>query len=380
MRLAIRAVKLMAARYHWLAALLPLARSPLLGLLLQPLLAGAEPESIKLQVMVVSEWDHLPLRMRMRSAFESCLPQLDGVAVVEVRFFMGRPEGTDLGEEGAAQEAEAFGDMVVFGGPDRDYEAPAGHAVYLEVKERVAALAERVVQSMGWLLRHRPDLDYVAKLADDSFANLPRLIGVLAAHGDPALALGRFMETPLTVLSDVENCETCPGDAQHEHACLERLRTASGGLEYRGCVEAAQRCCPASSERCTNEELDACLLQAQRGGIAAAIYYGTSLSPRWPHGAGWVLGWHLVQYLALNAEDLRMRGMPDMLLGFWLVSLEDVKFVDLPEGVFYQPPTPSHAAESNEECPPENVVIAGGLDADQWSSWFDAQRCELRCS
>lgn len=368
---------LMAARSHWQASLLSLVWLSRLGMLLQPLMVCAQSQSINLQVMVVSEWDNLPLRLHMRRAFDSCIPQIGDMATVEVRFFMGSPHGTAVGEEGAGQEAEVFGDVVVFGGPDRDAEAPAGHAAYLEVKERPAVYAQRVVQAMGWLLRHRPDLDYVAKLQDSSFVHLPRLLGVLAAHGDPTLALGRFTETHLTVNSDIENCETCPGVSQHEHACLEHLRKAWGGLEYRGCVEAAKRCCPGGSDSCSIEELDFCIRQAQKGGIAATIYYGTSLSPRWPHGAGWAIGWHIAQYLAINAEDLRMRGMSDLLMGFWLASLEDVKFVDMPEGIFHQSATSSsHEAE----CPPENVVIAGGMDDARWSSWFDAQRCEISCS
>merc|ERR550525_332771 len=100
-------------------------------------------------------------------------------------------------------------------------------------------------------------------------------------------------------------------------------------MDFRGCLRIARRCCPsdgAEGEACVG--LDACVQAAQAPGLLANLYYGASASPRWLRGLGWVLGRIPVEFIGENAEDIKVRGAPDMALAFWLAALEDIHFAD----------------------------------------------------
>lgn len=359
--------------------------SLLLLLLLSP--RPAAPGGVHLQVIVVSEWDHLQLRLNLRRAFQACAPALGPDHSAEVRFFMGAPQGTAAGEEGALEEGKVFGDLVILGGPDHDEPDPPGHAAFLQVLQEPSARAFRVVRALAWLLEHRPDFEYVLQLRDTSFVQLPRLLDLLAANEDASLAMGRFVEPPLTVGSGEEEeqvCETCvdAGMELQEKVCLERTRAVPGGMDFRGCLVVARRCCPGDGSTCDTSRLEACIGEAHSTGYPAAVYYGTALAPKSLHGSAWVLGRRPAEFIGMNYRDLKLRGMPDVLMGFWLASLEDVHFVELPPVAFRELPplvaASGGADEGAEECS-AGLLVASGMDLSRWSSWFDPASCELRC-
>merc|ERR1711971_945232 len=101
---------------------------------------------------------------------------------------------------------------------------------------------------------------------------------------------------------------------------------------------------------------------AQALGAPAAIYYGTALSPRWPKGAGWVLGRSASEFIAQNAEDLRMHGMPDLLMGFWLAPLEDLHYLDLPEHQLILVQDTVDFSNCSSEW-----LVADGMTEEAWS-------------
>lgn len=363
----------------------------------------------RVQVMVTSEWDNLNLRLYLRKSFESCAPRLLAEHSVEHHFFMGSPEGAQA-EVAAAQEAQTFHDIVPLGGPDSDTSASgfAGAQGIFKVLQEPAARAVRILRGMAWLLKERADFEYVVQLQDTSFVQLPRLLAQLDAHAHPLLALGRLStDTPLTYgagAGNEEPCETCELDPVHERVCIDRTRSVPGGMEFRGCIVAALRCCPgaaAGGRSCSVEELTECVSTAQSTAYPAAVYFGTTVAPRWLHGAAWALGRGVAGFLGENALDLKIRGMPDILMGFWLAGLEDVHFVDLPAELFAAPPVgagavagagagaavSAAAAAAVEEafagvdggCRVEGTAVVGGLSPEHWALHFDVESCEMRC-
>eukprot|EP00747_Dinoflagellata_sp_TGD_P164777 gnl/TRDRNA2_/TRDRNA2_185172_c0_seq1.p1 gnl/TRDRNA2_/TRDRNA2_185172_c0~~gnl/TRDRNA2_/TRDRNA2_185172_c0_seq1.p1 ORF type:complete len:399 (+),score=66.86 gnl/TRDRNA2_/TRDRNA2_185172_c0_seq1:39-1235(+) len=357
----------------------------------------------RMQLMVTSEWANLQVRLHLRRAFRSCLQHVGEEHSVEQLFFMGDPRGTLAELEGAAQESEAFTDIVVLDGPDSDPPlSPAGSldgarwtGGFLRVFDKPAAGAHRIAYGLLWLLVNRPDLEYVAHLLDSSYVHLPGLFAQIAEHANTSLALGVVAEAPLIVGHDSESilaegggwstarhtagdCETCEIDPEVERQCSAHGNGQQGTMDYRGCLSVAQDCCP-SGDCGAWGSLEKCLAAAHTAGFEANEYFGSTWTPRWLRGMGWVLGRRLVEFIALNVEDLKMRGTPELLLGFWLASVEDVHFVHMHDGLFRK--LPSHAAEVNATGPLCSVdtVVAHGMDHERWVRWFDAESCVLRC-
>merc|ERR1712039_919536 len=100
----------------------------------------------------------------------------------------------------------------------------------------------------------------------------------------------------------------------------------------------------------------------------ANLYYGTALAPRWPHGAAWVAGRALVQFIGENAPDLKVRGMPNLLVGFWLAGLEDVHFVNFQPGVFHDL-LASDKGGAPPSCP-GNLAVAFPMNSERWEQMF----------
>jgi len=305
--------------------------------------------------------------------------------LVELLFFMGEPRGTVLGEFGATREIAEFGDLVALAGPDTDPPKLFGREAYLHVTEQPSAGAYRTVRFMEWLLQHRPELDYVVRLDDRSFVHVPRLLQLISWHANSSLALGTLAEMPLTIggLEPDVPCETCALDPAHEKLCAHRAHLVSGGADYRVCLEAAQRCCPGDRDQC-GDGLAACASSVLEEGLAAALYFGASRTPYSLHGVAWVLGRRLVDFIGTNANDLKLRGPLDSLVGFWLSAIEDVHFVAVPDGSVHSFTRRQNNVDATEDeghgsCLEDRLVFAHGLDLDHWATMFDMDSCELRC-
>eukprot|EP00971_Amphidinium_carterae_P220155 4370546-Amphidinium_carterae.1 len=98
-----------------------------------------------------------------------------------------------------------FGDLVNVGGPDSDPPV-VRDATY--VLERPAARTWRLAHGTAWLMMHRPSLDYIAYLDDDSFLHLPRLSAQIGLLGGPKMAMGFLMETALD-WTGMHMCDIC---------------------------------------------------------------------------------------------------------------------------------------------------------------------------
>eukprot|EP00913_Durusdinium_trenchii_P009879 g9272.t1 len=170
-----------------------------LGLCLGLLLCTGRSFGMHVQIMVTSKLSSFERRQTLRDVFISCAARVATLEHdVEQLFFLG--DAADVDEElrlGLKEEGARFNDLVFVGGPDAD---PAVERDVTYVLERPTARGFRLAIGTAWLAEHRPDLDYVMYLDDDSYLHLPRLLTALQAHGSPSLAMGYVMETQLDTL------------------------------------------------------------------------------------------------------------------------------------------------------------------------------------
>lgn len=329
---------------------------------------------MKLEVMVTSRWSAQERRQIQRHALRSCAALVDGGRhEVEVLFFMGEPNGTQDSELAAREEAE-FGDLVRVGGPDTDPPVPRD-ATY--VLDRPCARTYRIAHGSAWLAEHRPDLDYVMYLDDDSFLHLPKLLHHLEFHHSESLAMGYIMETKLD-WADTHVCELC-------EPC-KPCRTERGLLEFcghfpdmalGGCIMAVQNCKIFDAEADDGAEgLASCVAGKREGILRLSQYFGSKVAPRWLLGMGWVFGSRVVRYVGRNAHRLKVRGAADVSLGFWLAPLEAVRFASMNTGQFHDHPETrsTFAARCTDQ-----TVLVHRMNPLRWESGFRADSCEMLC-
>ncbi|CAJ1364529.1 unnamed protein product, partial [Effrenium voratum] len=166
----------------------------------------APAAALHVQIMVTSKLSSLQRRMILRQAFAHCSQVVPGHDLEQLFF---------LGDEGEADEAllqtlraeqQRFRDLIFVGGPDSD---PPVNRDVTYVLDRPTARGFRLAMGTAWLAAHRPDVEFVMYLDDDSYLHLPRLLSALEAHNTPSLAMGYVMETELDML-DTHICVVCP--------------------------------------------------------------------------------------------------------------------------------------------------------------------------
>jgi len=319
--------------------------------------------------MVTSRWKAAERRQIQRRVLSSCLPLTTGDHRIELLFFMGDFNGTDEAEAEARREEEEFGDLVRVGGPDTDPPVPRD-ATY--VLDRPCARTYRLAYGSAWLAKNRPDLDFVMYLDDDSFLQLPRLLGHLSRKGSANLAMGFIMETNLD-WSDTHICELCDPcePCQRETELLDFCRNFPD-MALGGCVMALQNCRIFDED----EDMATCIFKKREGILRLAEYFGSKVAPRWMLGMGWVFGSRIVRYIGRNAGVLKVRGAADVTLGFWLAPLDDVEFVSMNEGEFHDHPQTRSTFASR--CTNDSVLVHR-MSPERWAADFDAERCELTC-
>ncbi|CAK8990005.1 unnamed protein product [Durusdinium trenchii] len=281
----------------------------------------------QVQIMVTSKLSSFERRQTLRDVFISCAARVATLEHdVEQLFFLG--DAADVDEElrlGLKEEGARFNDLVFVGGPDAD---PAVERDVTYVLERPTARGFRLAIGTAWLAEHRPDLDYVMYLDDDSYLHLPRLLTALQAHGSPSLAMGYVMETQLDTLEThictvcPLNCEACQNDPFLNEFCSHFPLMSLGGCAF------LIHQCKLFGQDDAEGNLQACVQKAQRNTMQVVHYFGM-FAPKWFLGMGWVFGRRIVQFLAKNAADLKKHGAADVQLGFWLAPLEGVHWVDL---------------------------------------------------
>lgn len=332
---------------------------------------------MNVQILVFSEWRRAERRLQLRDAFQSCVAAIPEGHAVEQTFFMGQPPEP----EAAELESRTFGDVVVFGGPDVDEEGPPDREAVLHVLSTARARAYRVANALTWLVQHRPGLEYVVFVPDHTLPLLPRLLEEVRFHMNDSLALGHIGRSALLAGADhpLAPCETCASEPELHQHCMARSHESHGAMGYSSCMGVARRCCPdvaAGNPGASCPDLARCVSSLQDTGMPSALYYGAAGSPRYLLGDGWVLGRRLAEFIAVNAFDLKMRGDPDVLLGFWLSAVEDVHFVDADEDFFLD----FRSVNVSRSIPCGWPAFLVGYDQIQSSDWFNEARCELRCS
>lgn len=326
---------------------------------------------LNLEVMVTSRWVHFERRQTQRRALRSCL-QVGGTGHrAGLLFFMGDLNASDTAAKlRATGEQEAYGDLVIVGGPDSDPPVPRD-ATY--VLDRPCARTYRLAHGTAWLLKHRPDLDFVMYLDDDSFLNLPRLFNHLAFHAKPSLAMGFVMETELD-WSRTHICELCDPcePCRQQKLLVEFCEQFAADMSFGGCMMAVQNCQIFNA----GEDLAACVVEKVHGIRRLSEYFGSKSAPRWLLGMGWVFGSKIVKYLGHNAELLKVRGAADVSLGFWLAPLEEVHWAPMNHGEFHDHPgtRSTFAAQCTERS-----VLVHRMNPRRWATDFDSGRCEITC-
>ncbi|CAK8990679.1 unnamed protein product [Durusdinium trenchii] len=327
----------------------------------------------QVQIMVTSKLSSFERRQTLRDVFISCAARVATLEHdVEQLFFLG--DAADVDEElrlGLKEEGARFNDLVFVGGPDAD---PAVERDVTYVLERPTARGFRLAIGTAWLAEHRPDLDYVMYLDDDSYLHLPRLLTALQAHGSPSLAMGYVMETQLDTLEThictvcPLNCEACQNDPFLNEFCSHFPLMSLGGCAF------LIHQCKLFGQDDAEGNLQACVQKAQRNTMQVVHYFGM-FAPKWFLGMGWVFGRRIVQFLAKNAADLKKHGAADVQLGFWLAPLEGVHWVDMKEGQFHD--YPMRGSTFANGCT-EKTILVHRMNEERWKD-FDAETCELHC-
>jgi len=340
--------------------MLPVARVALAGLF-------SMAHSINLQIMVTSKWSHFERRQMQRRAISSCRALVSGMHNVELLFFMGDSNKSE--PEASGREAESFGDIVVIGGPDSD---PPVNRDATYVLDRPCARTYRLAHGTAWLVRHRPNLDFVMYLDDDSFLQLPRLFEHIERQNTPSLAMGFLMETYLD-WSDTHVCELCqPCEPCRREGGLLEFCEHFPDMSLGGCLMAMQNCKIFDD----GGDIGECVASTRRGISRLASYFGSKAAPRWMLGMGWVFGQRIARYIGRNAANLKVRGAADVALGFWLAPLEGVHFTSMSGGAFHDHPgtRSTFAAACSEK-----TVLVHRMNPERWAIGFDEARCELSC-
>eukprot|EP00435_Cladocopium_sp_Y103_P022114 s2601_g5.t1 len=105
------------------------------------------------------------------------------------------------------------------------------------------------------------------------------------------------------------------------------LRVAAEHLSSMALACWKTLCCKGD---CTHDTLTSCTAVAREVGMDTVMYFGTAFAPPFPDPAVWGLGRGCVEFIAENMNDLKVRiNDPEILLGFWLAGLEDMKMVSL---------------------------------------------------
>lgn len=273
--------------------------------------------------------------------------------------------------------------MVMIGGPDCDTAVPRETAYVLD---QPSARTYRVAFGTKWLTEHRPDLDFVMYLDDDSYLHIPRLTELLLRLASPSLAMGFLMgTTPLDFsrvdVCDVCNpCERCRSNKHLMHFCKQFPEMGLGGCVVLTTL-AKHHTAMSTTQACSligdDEDVSiACIRSRHREMVRMVEYFGSSSTPNWFLGMGWVFGRRIVDFIARNCVNLKMRGIVDIQMGFWLLPLEGIVFVDMKEhGHFHDYPEPG--ATFSAACT-KNTVLVHRMNQVRWHD-FDPVICELHC-
>ncbi|CAD7975870.1 unnamed protein product [Amoebophrya sp. A25] len=297
-------------------------------------------------------------------------------------------------------QTEPRRDMVLLNAPDLD---PPVMRDVTYILDRPTSRAFRVAYGTKWVHHFMPTVDFVFYLDDDSFLNVPRLFQLLESvslndqrdmqrrHEDKdalldlryrnergkmeSLVMGYMMETEVDmgkfdICEMCQPCERCTNDVQLREFCGQVPHMTLGG-----CLAYMNTCKIYESE----EPLIDCVRRSQDEAARLGDYFGTKKSPLWVLGMGWLFGRRIISYIARNAADLKKRGAADLILGYWLVGLEDLHWVDTgPLGNFRFHDYPMHGNTFTRNCHSETILVHR-MTPERWANDFERDTCLLDC-
>ncbi|CAE7224597.1 GALT3 [Symbiodinium sp. CCMP2456] len=232
-----------------------------------------QPLSVRLLVLVTTVWPNFQRRQLLRQGMTWCRRGLGGRGNEVVwRFLLGdlpgeHPEKHPLLQK-ALREAEAFGDLMLVGGADEIQYRHIGDAYVLpeanpELWKLLVALRR---------LRHEVSYDYLLVADDDNFISLTTAVELLEMLPPTKVYVGNMIDT-----------------------VPQRF-----DMQKRRIVQ----------ETSVN------------------LYMGSpSKLPIFAHGLGFIVSQDLAKLLADRGLSFKLRGNDDMLVGLWLRSIADVRFL-----------------------------------------------------
>ena len=208
-------------------------------------------------------------------------------------------------------EIEEFNDIALVDGPDRDPLISRDQTVVLDGPVSVAV---KQIAGIQYALHHFSNLTYFIHLDDDSFLSIPRIDKLLSENESKDLYMGYLLKPmhDADVLYTVGACRDC----------LDHPMCASLSLTPMKCNALVRACKVYTHEGSLNE----CIKTEKLKNDRLINYLGNGFSAPWALGMGFVLGRSLVDYIAANAADLKLRASSDIQLGQWLAPLKRMQY------------------------------------------------------
>eukprot|EP00929_Paragymnodinium_shiwhaense_P072623 TRINITY_DN36860_c0_g1_i2.p1 TRINITY_DN36860_c0_g1~~TRINITY_DN36860_c0_g1_i2.p1 ORF type:complete len:363 (-),score=53.07 TRINITY_DN36860_c0_g1_i2:458-1546(-) len=336
-------------------------------------------QGLRLQLMVASKWEHVERRDIQRRVFGGCRSAIEAEHEAEILFFMGDVPPGDEAVQKASDEQRQYGDVVVVGGPDAD---PFVQRDITYALDRPSARTYRIAHGTSWLIQHRPKLDFVVYLDDDSFLNVRLLFAYLThldLHGLPeaqseSLIMGYIMETQVSY-SELHICQYCePCEPCLRIQGMTQLCSYIGNLSFGGCLMAAKSCYVYGMK--ANQRPEDCIRAVRDEARFFLDYFGSASVPRWLLGMGFVLGRRIAAFIGRNAKRFKVRGSADLTLGAWFAPLEDVRFIGMNKGLFHD--HPEAFSIFSKSCSNQTVLMHR-MTPERWEKDVDVEHCALKC-
>ena len=99
----------------------------------------------------------------------------------------------------------------------------------------------------------------------------------------------------------------------------------------------------------------------------------------WLLGMGWVFGRNIFHFVGRNADVLKKRGAADVILGYWLVGIEDILWQEMgPPGghLFHDYPTKHNTFAGG--CHERSILIHR-MTPTRWGRHFRPDTCQMTC-
>ena len=239
-------------------------------------------------------------------------------------------------------------------------------------------------------VQHRPTVDFVLYLDDDSIVSLTKLMRKIEQNNDPLLAMGYVMNTVLDHSQD-DICDMCDCNKKamcredptlHEWCGILKDHGAPSDLKLGGCLHYLNVCRSYGFQQDMTHEYDAiapfrCAMKAIKAENDLMDYFGNREPPPWFLGMGWVWGRKIVDFISRNVDYLKLNGAADVSTGYWMAAIEGVKWVDMGVDINMFHDYPEYHSQFSSRCDNSSILIHR-MSPERWAG-FNPNSCNLHC-